>query len=83
MTDEQHIELLETLKGLDGYVVLSGYENDIYDRQLKGWAKYCTPARIAAHRGTAIRKECVWLNPACARALAQKSAQRTLFEEAI
>lgn len=40
-------------------------------------------ARGAAHRGTGIRKECVWLNPACARALAQENAQRTLFAEAV
>ena len=79
MTDEQHIELLETLKGLDGYVVLSGYENDIYDKHLEGWAKYCTTARIAAHRGTGIRKECVWLNPACVAALETEDIQKRLF----
>ena len=79
MTDDEHLNLLETLKSLDGYVVLSGYENDIYDNQLEGWTKHSTNARISAHRGTGIRKECVWINPACAKALDLESAQRTLF----
>ena len=79
MTDEEHFELIEKLKALSGYVVLSGYENNMYDRHLDRWVKHCTTARISAHRGTAIRKECVWLNPACVAALEAEDIQKRLF----
>ena len=83
MTDEEHVKLLDTLKVLSGFVVLSGYENEIYNDHLTEWTQYQTIARIAAHRGTAIRKECVWLNPACADALKRKKSQISLFAEAV
>ena len=37
MSTEQHTELLETIKGCTGNVLISGYPNPLYDEQLKDW----------------------------------------------
>lgn len=65
MSDKDHAELLARLLSLGGMVVLSGYETDMYHDMLAGWQVHTTNSRIAAGRGAAIRKEMVWLNPAC------------------
>lgn len=58
MTDEQHIELLEVLKKHKGKIMISGYENDLYDKYLKNWHKEAFIT--AAERGKRI--ECIWMN---------------------
>lgn len=69
MTDADHAELLEAVCALDGMVVLSGYESDLYSDRLAGWERHTTAARISAGRGTELRTEVAWLNPACSAAL--------------
>lgn len=69
LTDDDHTELLRVLRGLRGMVVLSGYASELYAEELPGWISHSTQARISAVRGTALRTEVVWLNPACADAL--------------
>lgn len=70
MTDEDHLALLDALRGgVKGMVVLSGYASELYDRALPGWEKRTTTARISAGRGTSLRREVLWLNPACQHAL--------------
>lgn len=39
MTDSQHQELLNLLKKHRGKVLLSGYDNDLYNTNLQGWIK--------------------------------------------
>jgi len=78
MTDEQHDELLSALVGVQGMVVLSGYDSDQYNDTLKGWSRHSTKARISSGRGTGIREEVVWLNPPCT----QQQSQIQLFESA-
>ncbi|EGK73330.1 D12 class N6 adenine-specific DNA methyltransferase [Methyloversatilis universalis FAM5] len=73
MSDDDHLQLLHTLRQLKGAVVLSGYPHALYDDTLHDWARHTTSARISAGRGTGLRTECVWLNPQCARALAGKT----------
>lgn len=80
LTAAQHAELLQGLQGLQGMVVLSGYPSTLYSQQLHGWTMYTTKARIAANRGTGIRTEALWLNPAASAALA--GAAGGLFREA-
>ncbi|MBP6895663.1 MAG: DNA adenine methylase [Pseudacidovorax sp.] len=80
MTAEQHLELLTTLKGLQGMVVLCGYPSTLYAEQLDGWSQFGTQARASGGRGTVLRQESVWVNPACAAALAQHPGG--LFAEA-
>ncbi|MFD2755703.1 DNA adenine methylase [Comamonas terrae] len=79
LNKEQHAELLEALRGLQGFVVLSGYPSPLYLDSLADWTMHTTQARIAAHRGTGMRTEAVWLNPACSRAL--HSAPGSLFTD--
>lgn len=59
MTDEQHIELLETLLVHPGKVLLSGYDNELYNKILQGWNK--------AYKDTTAeagikRTETLWFN---------------------
>lgn len=59
MTDQDHVELLETLMQHPGPVILSGYDNDLYNQTLKGWHKESIQAQ--AEHGK-IRQEVIWLN---------------------
>lgn len=79
MSDAEHDELLDAVLGLEGYVVLSGYRTDLYCRRLQGWKTFQMDARISAGRGSTLRTEVVWLNPACSAALELEAAQRRLF----
>lgn len=79
MTDAQHIELLDAVLGLEGYVVLSGYRSELYTTRLQGWRTYQMDARISAGRGSTLRTEVVWINPACSEALDREASQRRLF----
>ncbi|KAA9181524.1 DNA adenine methylase [Delftia sp. BR1] len=80
MTDEQHIELLGALRRLRGMVVLSGYPSELYERKLADWQVHTTGARISAGRGTAVKTEVLWLNPACQQRLAVPPAVQQAFE---
>lgn len=62
MVDEQHLQLLQTLKSVSGKVVISGYNSDLYNDELSGWRKVTKESRISAGRGTGIRTECLWVN---------------------
>lgn len=71
MTELDHGELLGVVRGLNGMVVLCGYPSELYDEQLKGWARHTTRARASGNRGAVMRNEVVWLNDACRSALDQ------------
>lgn len=62
-SDDDHIELLEIVQGLDGMVVLSGYEHPMYSEALehKGWELYRTTQRTQSN---SVAVECLWLSPA-------------------
>lgn len=59
LTDEYHIKLLETLKESKSKVVLSGYDNDLYNEALKGW--YIDTKQTTAQMGLK-RIEKIWMN---------------------
>lgn len=65
MSDLDHVQLLQALVSAKGMIVLSRYSSETYREALQGWSMASTKARISAARGTAIRTECLWLNPAC------------------
>lgn len=67
MDDEQHRELAKVLRGVLGYVVLSGYACDLYDREL--YADWRRVEREHLADGARKRTEVLWLNPACVAAL--------------
>lgn len=79
LDDADHLRLLAALQGLQGYVALSGYQSDLYHDNLKGWECHATESRIAGARGTKMRTECLWLNPACAEALKAAERQQRMF----
>ena len=58
MEDEKHIDLLKILKDFKGKVILSGYDNELYNDYLEGWSKLDFQAN--AERG--VRKEVIWMN---------------------
>ena len=72
MSDIDHEQLLHAVNQLEGFVVLSGYETDMYNDLLKGWTVHRTSARISAHRGTTNRTECAWVNARCSAISPQK-----------
>lgn len=59
MSDQDHVGLLETLLQHEGPVMLSGYDNGLYNRLLPGWTKLQkdTIAEKGKHR-----TETLWLN---------------------
>ena len=70
------------LKNVRGMVVLSGYPHPLYDEALDGWERSTTKARISGGRGTAIRDEVIWMNPACREALNGVGLFSTILEVA-
>ena len=68
LSDSDHRELFETLRGLSGYVLLSAYEDDLYSELYgeQGWASYTLEARV---NGGARAREVLWLNPRLASEL--------------
>lgn len=68
MTDDEHRALAAVLRRVKGYVVLSGYRCDLYDREL--YPDWESRERATLADGAASRTEVAWLNPRCAAALA-------------
>lgn len=66
-----HAELLDAVRALQGYVVLSGYPSPLYEARLEGWRRVETRALAD---GARPRTEVLWLNPACAAALDRQHA---------
>lgn len=67
MTVEGHEQLLAVARTMAGMVMISGYDAEVYNDMLSGWAKTEKASRISAGRGTKVRTECLWLNPAAQR----------------
>lgn len=59
LTEKDHRELLDVLKNHKGHVILSGYDNRIYNEELKEW--YRDEIGVRAQTATK-RKEIVWMN---------------------
>lgn len=65
LNDADHVALLDVLLAVTGYVVLSGYTNELYDERLKGWTRL---VRDTHADGARDRTEVLWINPAAAMA---------------
>lgn len=59
MEDYEHEELLKVLVSHPGKVLLSGYENDLYNGYLSGWNKAYKNTRA---EGGLVRTEVLWMN---------------------
>jgi DNA adenine methylase len=77
MCDSDHVVLADVLKSVKGFVVLSGYESELYAELYKGWLK--VKKDVKADKSV-DRTECLWLNEACVAALG--GSLLTLFEVA-
>jgi DNA adenine methylase len=62
MTTDQHRELLDVLKSCRGKIVLSGYDNGLYARELATWKRHDFQLPNNAAGGVKKRRmtECVW-----------------------
>jgi len=59
MTVDDHVRLLDVLKGVKGGVVLSGYPSRLYNESLSGWRRV---ERAALADGALKRTEVLWIN---------------------
>lgn len=59
MTNEQHKELLAKLLKFKGKVMISGYENDLYNYMLKDWRKEKLKTTAEC---SVSREETIWMN---------------------
>ncbi len=57
--EKEHIKLLEILIGHPGKVMISGYDNDLYNKYLAGWKK--VQKKTQAEQGLS-RIETLWMN---------------------
>lgn len=73
MNNEQHIKLLETLDNHRGFVLLSGYDCDLYNDILDGWSKV---TKMAQTEAAAVKQEVLWLNPA----VTERNRQLNIFD---
>ena len=61
MTDEEHRELAECLRGIRGRAVISGYRTPLYDLLFQDWHRVDAAPRRCSSVGT-LRQESAWLN---------------------
>jgi DNA adenine methylase len=61
--DGDHRELASVLHDLEGMVVLSGYESDLYDELYAGWARVTRRVQTLSPRSAT---EVLWLSPSAA-----------------
>lgn len=66
LTEDDHAELAELLRSVQGYVVLSGYPSDLYDELYAGWQQV---KRKSLADGARERTEVLWLSPRTAAVL--------------
>ena len=62
MTDEQHVELAELLRSVQGKVAISSHDCELYDRLYEGWQKHTRATVTRGGRGGRRRVEAVWTN---------------------
>lgn len=56
---QDHERLLFFLQSLKGKIVLSGYDSDLYSRNLSGWRKEC---KVSHDTQGGKKIECLWMN---------------------
>lgn len=59
MDEQDHLDLLAALIKHKGYVILSGYPSEMYDRELRGWSKL---SRKSYNQNADSRTEVLWCN---------------------
>ena len=59
MNEQDHVQLLDTLKQHKGTVILSGYPSDLYDRELTAWSRI---TKKSYNQNADQRTEVLWCN---------------------
>lgn len=59
MDNQDHEALLDMLLKHKGYVIISGYDTELYNSKLVGWNKYDT---VAYSQVCSKKKEVIWMN---------------------
>ena len=72
LSEEDHLELINSSRDCQAMVVLSGYDTDLYNDTLSGWQKHSFSARAERNKPTV---ECIWVKP-------NTAAQPDLFKSA-
>jgi DNA adenine methylase len=64
MSDDDHWQLLDTIKQIKGKAMLSGYPSEMYDKVLADWNRHTMEVANHAAGGKTKRTmmECVWCN---------------------
>jgi len=64
MSEEDHRELAELLKGCQAKVILSGYPSDLYEELYRGWrtVEFDMPNHAAGGRSKARKQETLWMS---------------------
>jgi len=79
MTDEDHVDLAERARALEGMVVISGYPSELYAElyEAYGWQRVETKARTngGGAISSAERVEALWLSPRVQEALAREEVE--------
>jgi DNA adenine methylase len=65
MTQFQHLLLLKRIVKCNGSVIISGYDNPVYNKELQGWEKYCFDIanQSAQTKVKSQRVEVLWVKP--------------------
>ncbi len=77
MTNDDHVTMLGKILQLEGVVVLSGYDNDLYNDTLVGWRHDQIKSRCSGQRGSKERVETIWISPNC------EGVQQQMFERVV
>lgn len=59
MDDKDHEALLDVLLKHKGYVLISGYDTELYNSMLAGWNKYET---VSYSQVCSKKQEVIWMN---------------------
>lgn len=60
MKNNEHEELLKSLNSHKGFVLLSGYDSNLYNDLLPGWRKI---SKMATTEAATLKQEVLWMNP--------------------
>ena len=77
MTDDQHCELARAACAACGFVLISGYQCELYDRLYATWRRFDKVARV---NGPGSSVESLWLSPRTVEVL-QQPRQAPLFAQ--
>lgn len=64
MSSEEHREMLDTLKSIEGHAMLCGYDHPLYRERLVGWRReeFGVRASMSTKESKPPRTEVVWMN---------------------